>query len=778
VQTSAIRRQRRLPTSTAARVAIATASRRTTTLAVLVAALLLLALALAPKAGASVYWTDGVGPVFGLPGTTISRANNDGTGVNPNFIGGASTPSAVAVDAAHIYWINEDFDHSIARANLDGTGVNQRFITGVNAGTLAVDGAHIYWSNVLSTDTIGRANLDGSGVNQAFITGAHLPSGIAADRAHVYWTNSDTHAIGRANLDGTGVNQSFIDVGLGRRPTGLAVDAAHLYWADIRATSIGRANIDGTGVNPDFVPAGDLPFGIAVDSAHIYWTNQFPSPDGLSGGTIGRANLDGTGVTQTFLSGFAVPLGVAVDVTTQAAPPSRASIGDVRMAEGNAGQSAFRFTVALDQAQSAPVTVEFATADGTASAPSDYTANSGTVTFAAGETAKTVTVEVNGDTTVEPNETFNVNLANATGNATIADGQAVGTIVNDDQPVITQPSRISIGDVSTAEGNAGQSAFRFTVALDQGQSAPVTVEFATADGTASAPSDYTANSGTVTFAAGETAKTVTVQVNGDTAVEPDETFNVNLANASGNATITDAAGVGTIVNDDQPVVVPPSRISIGDVSMAEGNAGQSAFRFTAALDAPQSAPVTVGFATANGTATAPSDYAAATGTVTFAPGETAKTVTVQVNGDTRVESNETFSLHLTNATGNATIADGQAVGTIVNDDRKGKPGKFALGRARLNPKTGTAELAVAVPGPGTLAISGPGVKAAGARVARPVRVAGTMRLLLRASGKNQTTLTRTGTVTVRPRVTYTPIGGRPNTRSTRIRLKKAGNTRG
>jgi Calx-beta domain/Low-density lipoprotein receptor repeat class B len=623
-------------------------------IAVLVASLLLAltGASSADAASGSVYWGNLVGPVFGLPGTTIGHANTDGTGVNQNFIGGASTPSAVAVDAAHVYWVNEDF-HSIGRGNLDGTGVNQRFIAGVNAGSLAVDGAHIYWTDELSGDRIGRANLDGTGVGQGFITGAHLPGGVAVDRAHVYWTNSDTHAIGRANLDGTGVDQSFIDVGLLRRPVGLAVDAAHLYWADINATAIGRANIDGTGVNPEFVQAGDLPFGVAVDSAHIYWTNQFPSPDGLSGGTIGRANLDGTGVTQTFLTGLADPIGVAVDVATQAAQPSRVSIGDVRMAEGNAGQTAFRFTVSLDQAQSAPVTVDFATADGTATAPGDYTANTGTVTFAPGETAKTVTVQVNGDTTVEPDETFRVNLANATGSATIADGQAVATIVNDDQPVIAPPSRISVGNVTMAEGNAGQSAFRFTVALDTPQSAPVTVEFATADGTASAPSDYAANTGTVTFAPGETAKTVTVQVNGDTRKEPDETFSVNLSNAAGNAT----------------------------------------------------------------------------------------------------------------------LADGNAVGTIANDDRRHGGHTFSLGKAQPDPTTGTARLAVTVPGPGRLAISGPGVTA-GAMMARSVRTAGTMRLLLSARGNKQRTLNRTGTVTIRPRVTYTAIGGTPRTRSKHVRLRK------
>ena len=390
------------------------------------------------------------------------------------------------------------------------------------------------------------------------------------------------------------------------------------------------------------------------------------------------------------------------DVLGTADQAARISLNDVSLAEGDAGQTAFRFTVSLDQAQSAPVTVDYSTADGTATAPSDYTAANGTVTFAPGETAKTVTVQVNGDTTVEPDETFTVNLANTVGNATIADAQATGTIVNDD--VIEQPARISINDASLVEGNTGQTAFPFVVTLDRAHSAPVTVDYATGDGTATAPDDYTATSGTLTFAPGETAKTVTVQVNGDTTVEPNESYAVNLSNAAGNATIADAQGVGTIVNDDQVAPPPPARISINHVTMAEGNAGQTAFRFTVSLDAPQLVPVTVDFATANGTATAPSDFTATSGTVTFAPGETTKTVTVQVNGDTRKEPNETFNLNLANATGNATIADGQALGTIVTDDRRHRH-HFTLAHAVPNHRTVTRQSAATVRGRGKPVIS-------------------------------------------------------------------------
>src|SRR5262249_41687553 len=150
-----------------------------------------------------------------------------------------------------------------------------------------------------------------------------------------------------------------------------------------------------------------------------------------------------------------------------------------------------------------PVTVDWATADGSATAGSDYTAASGTLTFAPGETSKTFTVAVIGDTTDEPNETFLVNLSNAA-NATISDGQGVGTITADD-PAPT----LTINDVTVTE-SAGSAVF--TVSLSAASGWTVTVSYATQNSTAIAGSDYTATSGTLTFAPGQTSKTVSVPI--------------------------------------------------------------------------------------------------------------------------------------------------------------------------------------------------------------------------------------------------------------------------
>ena len=232
---------------------------------------------------------------------------------------------------------------------------------------------------------------------------------------------------------------------------------------------------------------------------------------------------------------------------------------------------------------------------------------------------------------------------------------------------------LSIADVSVQEGNAGTRLMTFTVILSAAAAGPVTVAYSTADGTAMSGSDYVAASGNLTFAAGETSKTLQVTVNGDTAAEGNEAFTVRLANAAG-ATIADGSATGTLTNDDAAATLPA--LSVGDVSLREGDSGTAELMFIVTLDKAATGPVTVSYATANGTATAGADYAALTGTLTFAAGETSKMVHVAVNGDIAVEANETFSLTLSGATG-ATIADATAVGQITDDDTQQDPGNGA-----------------------------------------------------------------------------------------------------
>ncbi len=314
------------------------------------------------------------------------------------------------------------------------------------------------------------------------------------------------------------------------------------------------------------------------------------------------------------------------------------------------------YTVTLSQAPIVATSVNFTVA-GSATSGTDYAAVTSPLTIAAGATTGAITVNPTADATIEADETVILTLAAGSGYTVGAPANATGTILNDDLPTLT------INDVTANEGNAGTTNFTFTVSL----SAPagpggVTFDIATANGTATAGVDYVASSLTgQTIPAGASTYTFTVLVNGDTLNEPSETFFVNVTNVAG-AIVGDGQGVGTITNDD-----PLPSLSIDDVTVIEGNAGTVNAVFTVTLSAASGQAVSVNYATADGTAVAPGDYTANTGTLNFTPGQLTRTITVLVNGDITPEANETFTVGLSAAT-NATIADATGVGTITNDD--------------------------------------------------------------------------------------------------------------
>lgn len=366
---------------------------------------------------------------------------------------------------------------------------------------------------------------------------------------------------------------------------------------------------------------------------------------------------------QRDVSGGGLRPSFAVDniVITVVSPGSlQFSAANYNDPETNSGTHTKSISVQRTGGSGGAVDVSYATSDGTATlADNDYLASFGTLHWNDGDSAdKTFTVTVKGDTTFEPDETINLTLSGPTGGGIIGGTNPVTlTIQNDD----TTPA-LSIDDVTRNENNTGTTSYDFTVSLSNASYQTVTVDYATANDAATAPSDYTAvPTTTLTFLPGETSMQVSVSVNGDTSFEANETFFVNLSNEA-NATIPDSQGVGTIQNDDaQPT------ISIGDLSQAEGNAGTSSFDFAVTLSNPSDQTITVHYTTIDGTATQPSDYSNAGSTVTFMPGATSETVSASVNGDTTFEGDETFTVNLDTPT-NSTIADGTGLGTIQNDD--------------------------------------------------------------------------------------------------------------
>jgi hypothetical protein len=232
------------------------------------------------------------------------------------------------------------------------------------------------------------------------------------------------------------------------------------------------------------------------------------------------------------------------------------SINDVSTTEGDSGTKTLSLTVTLAAASNETVTVNYATANGTATAGSDYVSTSGTLTFNPGDLTKAIDVTINGDQSFEPNETFFVNLSNAT-NATISDNQGIGTIVNDD----AQGGIISF---SQSNYSVGESDGHLTVTVNRtgDTSAPATVDYATSDGTASlvpcsttnglasSRCDFTTALGTLKFAAGESAKSFTVLISQDNYVEGPETLTLNLSNLTGGAVFGANASANLTINDD------------------------------------------------------------------------------------------------------------------------------------------------------------------------------------------------------------------------------------
>ncbi|HEX5936701.1 MAG TPA: Calx-beta domain-containing protein [Actinomycetota bacterium] len=361
------------------------------------------------------------------------------------------------------------------------------------------------------------------------------------------------------------------------------------------------------------------------------------------------------------LAGTTVALALlllALPVPATAAPVPSVTITDVTVIEGTGGTATANFTIqAAPQPKACcPLQVSWATAPGSATAP-DFTSASGTVSLAKGSAAKVVSVTVAGDAIDESTETFTVNLSNLVGTpGRLRDAQGVGTITDDDQP----PS-LAVDDVALAEGDSGTANLTFTASLSSSSALPVTFDWATAPGTATAPADFTSASGSRTIAAGSSSATINVAVRGDTLDEEDETFSLALSNP-GNATIGDGSGTGTITDDD-----PLSLLSLDDPSVVEGDAGTATLTFTASLSAVSAKAVSFDWATSAGTATAGTDYVEASGVGAIPAGSTSTSIDVTVNADTLDEVDETLTLTLSDEV-NATIDDGAGLGSITDDD--------------------------------------------------------------------------------------------------------------
>ena len=414
-----------------------------------------------------------------------------------------------------------------------------------------------------------------------------------------------------------------------------------------------------------------------------FFTNASCDPSGhgegarFFGGTSVRTDASGNA---SFNATFQQPLPagrvVTATATRSALAPRNTSEFSPCAGAGAAGRVEFSaavynviedvgnavITVTRTGGSSGALSVNYATTAGTAAAGSDYTAVSGTLTFADGETTKTFVVPVVNDGVAEPDETVGLVLFNEADPDLVGPrGRAVLNIIDSSQqPTLT----FSVVTTSIREGISSTNIGSYTVTLSAATGRTVSVLFQTSDGTATAGQDYQATSETLVFNPGETEKHVAVVVNGDTLDEPDETFFVNLLNPS-NATVVNGRVQVTIVNSDAPVL----QFAAANFRAGEGS---HAFAVTVVRSGVKTGTLTVDYATADGTASERSDYTTALGTLRFAPGEAVKTFTVLLTDDAFQEGDETVLLALANPTGGTTLA-GQITATLTIADNDAAP---------------------------------------------------------------------------------------------------------
>jgi hypothetical protein len=348
------------------------------------------------------------------------------------------------------------------------------------------------------------------------------------------------------------------------------------------------------------------------------------------------------------------------------------SPGTWTQAEGDSGVSTVAITVTRTGGSSGPVSVSYATQDGTAQAGGDFTAASGTISWADGDsTVKTITVPIIGDTVYEPSEQFSVQLGSPTGGASLGlITSATVTILNDDAAPSAGILSFDPNAYAPVEGDSGSTAVTITVTRSGGSAGAVSVVVTTADGTAQAGSDYLTASATLSWAAGASgARTLTVPILGDVVNEADETVRLVLSGPVGGAALGASTASLVIITDDAVQEAGILALPSPAPGVAEGGSGTTALLIPVVRQGGSAGAVSVTYALTGGTAQVGTDVQALGGTLSWAAGETGtRYITMTVLGDLAVEPDETAVITLSDPTGGARVPDTSVVVTITNDD--------------------------------------------------------------------------------------------------------------
>jgi len=482
-------------------------------------------------------------------GVTLSGATTTGNVIAGNYIGLNAAGSAALGNSSSGVSISNAPNNTIGGTTAASRNVISANFTGVFV--IGSSAATVIQGNFIGTDAAGTANRGNVqiGILAAGTGGAQI-GGTAAGAGNTIWFNGTGVVVSGPTTTGVRTSRNSINSNVG-----LGIDFGGVVPNDPGDADTGPNNLQNFPVLTSVIlnagtttVAGTLNSTASTAFTIELFDNAVCDASGFGeGATFAASTVVTTDAMGNATFSVAVPFPMTIATATATDPagntsefsacaaPATLAINDVTVTEGTGGTTTATFTVTRTPAVATTSTVQYATANGTATAPADYTATSGTLTFNPGDATKTIAVNVVADNIDESDETFVVNLSNATG-ASINRAQGTATIIDDDT------STISIADApNTFEGS---TAF-FTVTLSVPSATSIVVNFSTADGTATAGTDYTATTGSVTFVPGQVTNTIAVHTLSDPTLEPNETFFVNLTSTT---TITRAQAVGTIVD--------------------------------------------------------------------------------------------------------------------------------------------------------------------------------------------------------------------------------------
>ncbi len=400
------------------------------------------------------------------------------------------------------------------------------------------------------------------------------------------------------------------------------------------------ADSDGTVVKLALFFNGTTKLGETTNSTFTFtWTNV---PLGVF--TLSAIATDNSGGSSP---------SAPVTITSSLGPAPKLVIGDTNATPGVSNDATLRFPVTLSAASSQIVTVDYATSDGTALSPGDYVSAHGQLTFQPGQTTQFVNVIANRQSVSEPTLTFFVTLSAPT-NATIQTAQALGTI----KPTFNLPTA-SVNSVGLTAPTNGPATAMFTVTLSATGGRPITIDFATTNGTGVAGTDYVATNGTLTFPPGDKTKQVAVTIDPQSVNQATKTFSL-LLSAPVNATLNLSQGIATIL----PAFPPPS-VTIHDATLTAPTNGVTNVLVQVALSAPSGQTISVDYGTRDDSAIAPTNYTAVSGTLVFNPGETNHAIVVSVNARPSGQPSRDFLVILSKPQ-NASLANAGGLVTILS----------------------------------------------------------------------------------------------------------------